>query len=144
MYRGLALLTTGLLLVAAAGACAGAQAPAAPASSAPSAPAGSPAAQAGAAGGRVGTAPAAAAPASAAPSAPRTVKVTTGVLGTTSDGPMFVAYERGYFKEHGIDVEFVPFATSTEMIAPLSTNQLQVGAGGVNAGLLNAIGRGVP
>src|SRR5436305_1651699 len=69
----------------------------------------------------------AAAPATSAPSAntpPRTVKVTVGVLGTTSDGPMFVGYERGYFKEQGIEVEFVPFATSTEMIAPLSTDQL--------------------
>jgi len=29
------------------------------------------------------------------------------VLGTTSDGPMFVACERGYFKEQGIEIEAV-------------------------------------
>jgi NitT/TauT family transport system substrate-binding protein len=143
--RSLTLVATALLLVASA-ACARAPAPASPASGAPSAagPA-SAAAPPTAPSGAPAAAPAAAAPSSAAPSAPpRTVKVTLGVLGTTSDGPMFVAYDRGYFKEQGLDVELVPFATSTEMIAPLSTNQLQVGAGGINAGLLNAIQRGVP
>lgn len=142
MYRRLVPLATGILLLTAA-ACGPGAAPASPASGAPTGAGTTSAPAAPAAGGTGSAAPAA--PASAAPSAPpRTVKVSLGVLGTTSDGPMFVAYERGYFKEQDIEIELVPFATSTEMIAPLSTNQLQVGAGGVNAGLLNAIARGVP
>src|SRR5690349_5519051 len=105
-YSPVTLLATALLLLAGA-ACARPATPATPASSAPSgpAPASAPAPPSAAA---AAPAPAATAPSSAAPSAPpRTVKVALGVLGTTSDGPMFVAYDRGYFKEQGLDVDLV-------------------------------------
>jgi NitT/TauT family transport system substrate-binding protein len=72
------------------------------------------------------------------------VKVLAGVLQSTVEGSIYLAMERGYFKEEGLDVELVPFRTSADMIAPLASGELDVGNGGVNAGLFNAIARGIP
>jgi NitT/TauT family transport system substrate-binding protein len=38
----------------------------------------------------------------------------------------------------------IPFDTAGQMIAPMSAGQLDVGAGGITAGLFNAIGQGLP
>ena len=40
-----------------------------------------------------------------APAEPNKVKV--GYLGLTCEAAMFVAYEKGFFKDEGLDVEFV-------------------------------------
>ena len=66
------------------------------------------------------------------------------MIGTGSDAPIYIAHERGYFDEEGLAVEVIPFDTAGQMIAPMSTGQLDVGAGGITAGLFNAIGQGLP
>lgn len=66
----------------------------------------------------------------------RTVKV--GTVGQASDAGLYVAIEKGYFKELGINVELVPFQNSAVMIAPLGSGQLDVGGGAVSAALWNA------
>ena len=71
-----------------------------------------------------------------------TVKV--GVLGTTGDAPLFIAYEKGYFKEQNLDVQFVQFGSALDMVAPLSAKQLDVGSGGIGAALFNAVSQGIP
>src|SRR5690242_15450512 len=38
------------------------------------------------------------------------VKVKTGVNGFALEAGHYIAQERGYFREEGLDVEFVPFA----------------------------------
>jgi NitT/TauT family transport system substrate-binding protein len=72
------------------------------------------------------------------------VKLMVGVLQSTVEGSIYLALERGYFREEGLDIELVPFRTSADMIAPLASGELDVGNGGVNAGLFNAIARGIP
>lgn len=72
------------------------------------------------------------------------MKLKVGVLGTTGDAPIYVAFERGYFKEQGLDVEFVRFGSALDMIAPLSSKQLDVGSGGIGAALFNAVAQGIP
>lgn len=72
---------------------------------------------------------------------PATVKV--GVGGGASDGPLYIAQERGYFREQGLTVEVIPFSSTPLMIAPLSTGELDAGAGTLSTALLNAIERGV-
>ncbi|HLH26634.1 MAG TPA: ABC transporter substrate-binding protein [Chloroflexota bacterium] len=84
-------------------------------------------------------------PASYQPSAPLNprVKVVLADIKSTADGGFYLALDKGYFAEEGLDVEMTPFDTSALQVSALGTNQLDVGVGSLNAGLLNAIGRGV-
>lgn len=88
--------------------------------------------------------PAGAAASPSATPAPEPVTVKVGVLGTTGDAPIYIAFERGYFKEQAIDVEFTRFGSALDMIAPLASEQLDVGSGGIGAALFNAVSQGVP
>lgn len=72
---------------------------------------------------------------------PSIVKV--GVLGSTGDVALHLAQSEGYFKAEGLEVEFVPFKSGAQMVAPLGTGQLDVAAGVVAAGLNNLSVRGV-
>src|SRR4051794_15296848 len=117
--RGRHLGTLALLAVWLAG-CATAPPPAAPAAAPP---------------------PVAAATAGAPPPPSQTVRL--GALGSTTDAGFYIALDRGYFREQGLDVEFVPFDSAARMVAPLSAGQLDVGGGSPSAGLFNAIARGI-
>ena len=82
----------------------------------------------------------------AAPRAPLSppVKVVMGVQRSTAENGYYLAFERGYFLEEGIALEFERFATAGDMIAPLASSQLDVASGGIGAGLFNAIVQGIP
>lgn len=67
--------------------------------------------------------------------------VRIGTTNTSSDATFFIADKKGYFKEEGIEPEFISFDSAAKMIAPLSANQLDVGGGSVSAGLYNAVAR---
>jgi len=93
----------------------------------------------------VPTAASDAAPAAAAAAASAPLQhVTIGVNNALSDAPFFLADERGYFREAGIEIGLEVLSGGAAMIAPLSAGQLDVGAGVLSTGLYNAIGRGVP
>src|SRR5581483_2816478 len=85
------------------------------------------------------SAPAASAP-TAAP-APATVRM--GCIQGTSDAGIFIAEERGYFREQGVALDCTNFVSATEMVAPLASGQLDVGGGAPSAGLGNALARGI-
>jgi NitT/TauT family transport system substrate-binding protein len=91
--------------------------------------------------------PAAAAPASsgayAAVALNPSVKVSIGVVASSSDGGIFIANERGYFKQEGIDLDVQRFQTLVDMVAPLTGGQLQIAAGGLAASVFNASERGI-
>lgn len=70
-------------------------------------------------------------------------KVRVGVINAISDGTFYIAYEKGFFKDEGLDVEFIPFKASAQMVAPLGAGQLDVAAGAVAAGLYNSAARGI-
>jgi NitT/TauT family transport system substrate-binding protein len=65
--------------------------------------------------------------------------VTVGFLGTSSDVPLLVADKLGYFKDAGISAKFTVFDGASRMVAPLGTEQLDVGGGSPSVGLYNAI-----
>src|SRR5262249_11751120 len=89
-------------------------------------------------------APSQAAPAAAASPPPIELqKVRYGELGIRGDVGVYVGIDEGYFAEQGIEVELVTFDSATNMVAPLATNQLDVGAGAPSAGLYNALRNGV-
>ena len=127
--RGLAL---GLIASLLAAACAAPAAPAQPA--APAAPAAAPAPG-------NATQPAAAAPAQPAGAAAH-VRVAT--IGSLSDSGLFIALERGYWQEQGLNVELVPFDNIGLMVPAMGTGQVEVGAGSTAPGLFNAVRRDVP
>lgn len=67
---------------------------------------------------------------------PQTVKVAT--VSQASDAALFIALEKGYFKELGLNVEFVTFQSAATMVVPLGSGEIDVGGGAVSAGLWNA------
>jgi NitT/TauT family transport system substrate-binding protein len=60
------------------------------------------------------------------------------------NAPFYLGVEKGYFKEAGLDVRLEKFASAVNAMAPLSTGEIQVVAGGVSPGLFNAFARGWP
>jgi NitT/TauT family transport system substrate-binding protein len=90
------------------------------------------------------TAPTQPAATSSAPAALQpAAKVKTGVNGFALEAGHYIAQERGYFREEGLEVEFVPFARGIEQIAPLTTGEIHFGNLGPDPGLFNAALRGI-
>jgi NitT/TauT family transport system substrate-binding protein len=88
----------------------------------------------------------ASAPAVSAPltTSPPAARVQVGQIGVTvGDAPIFIAEDRGYFREEGLEVERTQFDSAARMIPALASGQLDVGGGAISAGLFNAVGRGV-
>lgn len=69
--------------------------------------------------------------------------ITVGYLPVTGYGGFFVAAEKGYFKDEGLEVVLERFDTGSKMIAPLSVGQLDVGMGEPGTALFNAIHQGL-
>ncbi len=71
-------------------------------------------------------------------------KVKVGIVGSFSDAPLYLALEKGYFKEVGIEPQFEELGSLTRQVAPLSAGQLDVASGNISAGLYNAVDRAIP
>ncbi|HLH22246.1 MAG TPA: ABC transporter substrate-binding protein [Chloroflexota bacterium] len=84
-----------------------------------------------------------AAPAAPAPLAPP-VTVKLGVLMTLSDAGVFIAQERGYFAEEGLDVDLTRVNGAAEAMPHLTTGQLDAAGVTAAAAFFNAINRGLP
>src|SRR5438445_9917880 len=65
-----------------------------------------------------------------------------GLVASVSDAGFFVPMERGYFAEQGLAIEFVPFRSAADMIAPLGVGQLDGGGGAGREGHFIAQDRG--
>jgi NitT/TauT family transport system substrate-binding protein len=115
------------------------------ASSAPAPAAGAPAASAGAL--PAGGAAAAPAAAPATTGMPRAldppVAVRVGLLSSVSDSGVYIGYERGYYRELGLDLQLETVADPNTISTLLGTNQLDVGGLGVNANPYQAAARGI-
>ena len=75
--------------------------------------------------------------------AAQAAKVTIGTTAVATDVGFFIADQRGYFRQAGIEPELIPFASAAQMVAPLGAGQLDVGSGTVAAGLYNGVSRGI-
>ena len=56
----------------------------------------------------------------------------------------YIAVEKGYFREAGLDVRIEAIDSLSRAMAILATNQIQIAQGGVNAGYFNAVAQGLP
>ena len=70
-------------------------------------------------------------------------KVSVATANSISDAPLFIAQDKGYFRDENLDVTLTPFTSGSGMVAPLGTGQLDAGAGSASAGLYNAVARGI-
>jgi NitT/TauT family transport system substrate-binding protein len=72
----------------------------------------------------------------------KTVKV--GIARSTSNAAELMALKHGYFKEAGIKLEWTDIDTTANVIALLAQNQYQIVAGGISAGIFNALEKNLP
>jgi NitT/TauT family transport system substrate-binding protein len=75
------------------------------------------------------------------PTAP-VINLKVGVQSLGADAPLFIAQDRGYFKDVGLNVEFVSTGSANEQIGPVSQGQLQVSRCSNSVGCYNAFQRG--
>ncbi|HLI26373.1 MAG TPA: ABC transporter substrate-binding protein [Chloroflexota bacterium] len=81
-------------------------------------------------------------PLAASAAAPARAAVKVGVTPLLTVSGLYVALERGYFQEQGLDVTTENISDPTNMVPSLATGQIDVGNGALSAGLWNAIARG--
>lgn len=73
------------------------------------------------------------------------LEVPVGISPVMSSAALYIAKEKGYFKDEGIDVVVKPFKGSgAEMVPFLASGQLFVAGGNVAAGVYNAIANDIP
>ena len=72
-----------------------------------------------------------------------TDKVMVGTGGSASDAPFYIAYDKGIFRDEGLDVDLIVLDSGAKVIAPLGTGELDVGSGALSVGFWNALVRGV-
>lgn len=95
-----------------------------------------------------------AAPASSAPAPSQTTepaKTPSGDLQTVKFGfvpvainaPVYVAAEKGYFADEGLNVEFLPVDGGSDAIVQVAAGTFDAVGGGISASMLNAVARGI-
>jgi NitT/TauT family transport system substrate-binding protein len=72
------------------------------------------------------------------------VTVKVGTVRSISTATILWGVEKGYFKEHGINVLTETLDTAANSIALLAQNQLQLVEGGISAGYFNALEKNLP
>jgi NitT/TauT family transport system substrate-binding protein len=69
--------------------------------------------------------------------------VIISVGNTISDAPLFIALDKGFYKEFGIEPQGLPITSGAQMMPSLGTGQLEVGGGAPSASLYNAVASGI-
>lgn len=69
-------------------------------------------------------------------------KITVGALRFTSHAASFVAFERGYFTEEGLEVEFKFFQAAQPMAVAIASGDVDFGVTAISGGLINLAEKG--
>src|SRR4029453_6809950 len=75
--------------------------------------------------------------------APAAAKGAVGTGGSASDTPFYIAYDKGFFKDEGLDVDLIVLDSGAKVIAPLGTGEPDVGGGALAVGFWISLARGV-
>ena len=71
-------------------------------------------------------------------------KITIAVVPSVPGGTTYVALDKGYFRDAGLDVDIERIDSLGKAVAFLAHNQVQVAQGGINAGFYNSVAQGLP
>lgn len=82
-------------------------------------------------------------PAGVRPAEGADAPIRVGLLKLSTSAPLFIAQERGYFKDEGLNVEFKWFGAAQPIAVAVAAREVEVGATGLTAGLYNLFGGGV-
>jgi NitT/TauT family transport system substrate-binding protein len=69
-------------------------------------------------------------------------KITVGALRFTSHSAGFIAFEKGYFKEEGLDVEFSFFQAAQPIAVATASGDVDFGIAGITGGFMNLADKG--
>ncbi|MDE0056925.1 MAG: ABC transporter substrate-binding protein [Defluviicoccus sp.] len=69
-------------------------------------------------------------------------KIDVGALRFTSHSASFIAFEKGYFKEAGLDVEFKFFQAAAPMAVAIASGDIDYGITAITGGLINLADKG--
>lgn len=72
-------------------------------------------------------------------SADTPTKLTVGYIPVMIDAPLYVAIEKGYFKQENLDIQLAPLAGGTDVITQTATGNFDVGLGGLGVATFNAL-----
>jgi len=70
--------------------------------------------------------------------------VTIAIVPSVPAASTLIAEEKGYFRDAGLEVTIERIDSMGKAVAFLAANHVQVAQGGINAGIFNAIGQGLP
>ena len=70
-------------------------------------------------------------------------KVKVGVLRLSSSAPVFIAEDKGYFRDAGLDVELKFFDAAQPVAVAAASGDIDIGVTSLTAGLYNLAGKGV-
>jgi NitT/TauT family transport system substrate-binding protein len=76
------------------------------------------------------------------PASTKPAKVKVSNQNFASFGPIWLAYELGYFKEQNLDVELVDITAQADVFAAILGGQIDVATNTVTAGIFNSLARG--
>jgi NitT/TauT family transport system substrate-binding protein len=71
-------------------------------------------------------------------------KINLGTVQSIAAMATYIAKEKGYFKDAGIDLDIVDMNSSANVLAILAKGDLQIVEGGVSAGFFNALEQNLP
>src|SRR3972149_3788702 len=74
--------------------------------------------------------------------AQETVKL--GDLAAISNAAIYIAVEKGFFKEQGVVTDITNFASAAKQVPALVAGELEVSVGSASAGLFNAVAQQAP
>ncbi|MEM8577673.1 MAG: ABC transporter substrate-binding protein [Pseudomonadota bacterium] len=78
----------------------------------------------------------------AAPAIAQGKKIKVGALRFTSHSANFIAFERGYFADAGLDVEFEFFQAATPMAVAIASGDVDYAVTAISGGLINLADKG--
>jgi NitT/TauT family transport system substrate-binding protein len=78
------------------------------------------------------------------PTAQSLVRLKVGHLPAINSGGLYIALEKGYFREQGLDVDLQPAGSLTDAAPLVATGEIAVYGGGTGLPLYNAVLRGIP
>ena len=74
--------------------------------------------------------------------APAADAIKVGVLRFVSSGGLFLAQERGYFKDEGLEAEFIYFESAQPVSVAVASSDISFGVTAITGGTLNLAGKG--